>query len=125
MKQNITVEQLNKLSDKGKERLRKWCLNKNYYEYVDTSMPSDMVKTPSTIIKKPSLLSIGQMIEFLDSEIPNPLGRWSIDYQINTDPNSSAEGEQDYMVSFSEIETSNSESLCDALWETIKEVLKK
>ena len=58
MKQNITSKQLNELSDKGKKTIRKWADDKVgiFDDYVLGRKPSEWLP----------LLSIGQMIEFLD-----------------------------------------------------------
>ena len=96
MKQHITPKQLNELSEKGRERLRKWA----YYEgqrsrgcdlftdgkYANTIQGS----TNFDVDKHYPLLSIGQMIEFLvDGCIHLPLN----------------------------------DELCDELWDSVKKVL--
>ena len=62
MKQNITAEQLNELSDKGKEKVRNWCEKKDYGGYV---LIKRVNKPPANEFTM-AFLSIGQMIEFLD-----------------------------------------------------------
>ena len=67
MKQHITPEQLNELSDKSKDKLRKWWkpevgdINQDGHAYV-VSHKSELFKKTKDL----PLLSIGQMIEFLD-----------------------------------------------------------
>lgn len=97
MKQHITVEQLNELSEKGRVALRRWTLARFpetrgvYVEWVRTSPPLP-------------LLSIGQMIEFLDQYILDEI----------LSPNQV--GECEGFI--------KKEKLCDTLWEAVKEVLE-
>ena len=126
MKQNITPEQLNELSDKGKEKLRKWWIPRRgdivygnspveenrlislVAENVDEKGISDnesYVWIPKE--KGLPLLSIGQMIEFLDEDadsLMNMGDHWIV-YDRKND-------------SLFKVE------LADALWEACKEVLK-
>lgn len=119
MQQNITVEQLNKLSKKGKKRLREWWkpndidlsysslfgvriyasfFNKNDIEIMKFSKKNDREIYP--------LLSIGQLIEFL------------IEYEQKK------YGSAMYLLEeYSGVE--DEDGLCDALWESVKEVLEK
>lgn len=60
MKQHITIEQLNELSDKGKERLRKWVKDNGYY-----NESADKLSKKMGFRSDGTLLSIGQMIELL------------------------------------------------------------
>lgn len=118
MKQNISIKQLNELTLEQKEILRKWwkpkkndlvCdgqynLNKDnndYWEDKDDVLP---------------LLSIGQMIEFLDdNKIDWSIidGWFGIGYWVDWDG-----------ADFWEKKYDNKE-LCDALWDSCKEVLNK
>ncbi len=116
MRQHISIEQLNELSEKGRDRLRKWCIKKNYYEWIDISMPSALVKTPSTIKKKIRPLSIGRMIEFLDEHSHAGHEFW-IDI-ID-------EWQWDAEALWNESNNTKHLELCDALWEACKEVLEK
>ena len=100
MKQNITVEQLNELSAKGKEKLRKWCEEKDYGDYIRSN-------GPNTRELELPLLSIGQMIEFLD-EHKRKL-RVSAVFQSWELGKSGGGGDV---------------NPCDALWEACKETLK-
>lgn len=110
MRQHITVNQLNELSEKGKYKLNLFTKGK-YKEYDKwISIPynsSDKVN----FIGLP-VLSIGQLIEFLDKhlsrrivieEIPD---NWVFDL-IGIPPQKFVEPE-----------------LCDALWKAVKEVLE-
>jgi len=85
MKQHITPKQHDELSHKGAVRLGEWCVKRNY---------------------NPLLLSIGQMIEFLEDHHLE----WA--YLV-------AEGGNDGSV----YRRYYRGELCDALWEAIKEVL--
>ncbi len=110
-KQHITNRQLNELSRKGNEKLTEWV-----YKRLD---PAD--KLPGNTINL--LLSIGQMIGFLEKEIPSyHIARWQ-----------HFEGQKPYwLIKWTEgrkPRTINyefkSKILCDALWEATKEKLEK
>jgi hypothetical protein len=124
MKQHITVEQLNEVSENGKNILRKWWkpavgdmvywndiygpLTKNGEGYWDDMENSDFNKNDYS-----PLLSIGQMIEFLDEQSKL---NWEIRlhkplYDINYPDSPISPDLEDYT------------ELCDALWEAVKEVL--
>ena len=100
MKQHISVEQLNELSDKGKEKLRKWVLEKRYYSTLNPIRNKEL-----------PLLSIGQMIEFLDYRVKG--------WQYTNDPLGK------YWTIWSSTDKKfESKELADALWEACKKVLK-
>lgn len=91
MKQHITIEQFMELTDLGKGRLWDFATPK---QYLVTG------KDHQTIYQ---LLSIGQMIEFLDEH-----------------------GETDYLLEEYAIYGHYGESeLCDQLWHSVKEILNK
>jgi len=110
MKQHITVKQLNELSEKGKERLRKkWKPKAGDMAHF---IPEGGLKAETFILtlrlkeiwnkeiqKALPLLSIGQMIEFLDK-------RWRD-------------------VFFYHNYVSGKENFCDDLWQATKEILEK
>ena len=114
MKQHITTKQLDELSEKGKKKLRKWWKPKEE-EYIAHAWDG---------IQDLPLLSIGQMIEFLDDERyfdevniiqkypyirrPKHGGKWSVKNTWGWD---GPEGEK-YQI-----------ELCDALWSACKEIL--
>lgn len=147
MKQHITIDDLNQLSEKGKERLRKWWKpilggptaihilenynfdgykNKNYWEerivYDDQEYAyfnfEEKMDGGTNVIETFPLLSIGQMIEFLDEHDAFP----EIGYDTRT-------GFPDISLKKWGVELSgqqgdfNNNELCDALWEAVKEVL--
>ena len=101
MKQHITVEQLNKLSEKEKDRAREWVIQK-----LETNPSWNNVP----LNEESLLLSIGQMIEFLLEKNPHR-NYW---FQC--------QGE--VCCWFHPIESKHKE-LVDALWEAVKEVLEK
>lgn len=107
MKQNITPEQLNELSDKGIEGLRKWLSKKYGYDVMN----KDHTKWLESL-----LLSIGQMIEFLDENDFLEL----IDYW-----GANIGGYQNKWRVECKDSQFNDNELCDALWEAVKEVLEK
>ena len=120
MKQHITVDQLSKLSKKGKNRLRKWwepwmgdlfTITSNaiwitkqvsfkeeefIFHGVNFEKNKTWLKTPK--IDCLPLLAIGQMMEFLG------------DINLN------------WLFDGTTIVT---ETLCDALWEAVKEILER
>lgn len=140
MKQHITVEQLNELSEKGKERLRKWWKPQDgdmvlfegsrkgavlyddgeYIEYDPVKKiacgHSGLLsgKTFHTIMILPS---IGQMIEFLDEHKKH-------DIRINHQ--TTLEGLRwEFAYGNPYTYGGNFVELIDALWEAVKEVLEK
>lgn len=94
MKQNITKDQLNELSEKGKEKIRGWQME----PYKGTWYEGEL--SP--------LLSIGQMIEFLG------------DFCIDVDLSNGKLNGTGYITEARE----DGMELCDALWEACKEVLE-
>lgn len=99
MKQHITLEQLNELSEEARLRLKTWW-KENYH-----ILPSDY-PTPN----------IGHMIEFLDlrlRDIEYEVDMWYVRI-FNYDKPSDSE---EYL------QTINYPELCDALWEAVKENL--
>lgn len=118
MKQRITTEQLNELDDKQKEKLKKWFKPK-WGDLVKVNFEKKISEEPSTLINLDDhindgivvnpeeikdelpLLSIGQMIEFLDDG--------SLEFK-----------DRDAKV----IVWEWNKELCDELWERVKEKLK-
>lgn len=121
MKQNITNDQLNKLSEKGKERLRKW--------WFKEGIGKGKKDGTGYYVALP-LLSIGQLIEFLDEHINTSTTKiiittglrknewfpraekWAVGY-----------GGNDEMVKISRHNYFKND-LCDALWQAVKEILE-
>ena len=132
MKQHISIEQLNELSDKGKERLREWWKPSLYDVVLDNGeigVIQDVVEygfyldsenqwiiftdSPKHPFKALPLLSIGQMIELIADFTELKDGRdwwgmcvikdWMVDDPIFYKP----------------------EELVDALWEATKEILNQ
>ena len=103
MKQNITIGQYNELSYKGRGKLYMWTKHKSF-EFL--SIPE------FTIITIP-LLSIGEMIEFLDQNhdhgFPNIEPTYDGKISLYEDPTGK----------YTKVE------LCDALWEVVKLILEK
>ena len=146
MKQHITVKQLNELSEKGKERLREWWkpelgdkfVQKHYHEQKKKVIEQVFVEcdgwhcsncegdTPYSGKLDLPLLSIGQMIEFLDNQ--NEIED-SETLNLFTDYDSghvkcwviqklNFKGDQIYCFA------SHKANLCDVLWEAVRQVLK-
>jgi len=90
MKQYIIEKQLNELSKKGLEKYKKHCHEKNIHKYsLNEVMIGDELLP---------LLSIGQMIAFLDEKKPDP----------------------SYLLDGVTLE-----NICDELWEEAREVFEK
>lgn len=133
MKQNITIEQLNELGEKGKERLREWWKPKEFDLYIsrygyevngwevdndgcvsfDEENKLDKVNDGDSKWEKCyPLLSIGQMVEFLDeNKIMLQFDNYGRKYENEKDV-------KHFHIGFNE-------QLCDNLWLAVKEVLEK
>lgn len=111
MKQHISITQLNELSEKGKERLRKW------YKPVDGDLvykPDDRSEMFWGMSREASwgdtlpLLSIGQMIQFLQEHKVDWINEvFTVDYGG--------------YISYA----NKDNNLIDDLWELVKDVLEK
>lgn len=102
MKQHITIEQLNELSEKGKEKEQIY--RENWYKTV---YKGDQVNRWSQHM----FWNIGQMIEFLEH---NHLDQ--IEHVVHWTGNIC-----EWRVNKKE----KKEEICDALWEAVKEVLNE
>ncbi len=138
MKQTITVDQLNQLSDSGKQKLREWWNPEAFDLYVDTKANELTIVLPRMggllngdvpVVIKPDnglpLLSIGQMIEFLDGEKLDMPYSGKVDFY-----GVSKTGEENWYVGVDgsdELASTNhvKPELCDALWSACLEVLNK
>lgn len=142
MKQFIAIEQLNELSDKAKGKLREWWEPKAgdwfYGTYGDRDVDNEYYDNFSIWILSPyptdggfygaslneeedaapdknalPLLSIGQMIEFLDTKVKPCYELRKIDLMWLID------------ITLDKFYQSKDYELCDALWEAIKYILEK
>lgn len=125
MRQHISVEQLNELSDKGKEKLREW-----YKKYKHEIIPGSSTTDIGQGTYFDPLLSIGQMIEFLEDQqltVENMEQYkniyWTV-YLSNKYADDSVtwkneKGEEVFTKIFTSAE------LVDALWEAVKQVLEQ
>ena len=155
MKQHITTKQLNELSEKGKESLRKWwyerfeagdrCVYQDWGDECvvrydkensfEVSFPqcspvdegelrNDRVVRPFSVGAVPliyPLLSVGQMIEFLDENWEKPFKYWYIERGKGwwfSSWNGRRNGE-------GKVLTETKTELCNALWEATKDILEK
>ena len=109
MKQNITPEQLDELSNKAKDKLNKWMQDHNYHSYKSVTTIATTGETITGYVITP--LSIGQMIEFLENNTKYQfyIFRRTLDWKIIHE-------ELQYGKTLNI-------KLCDALWEAVKEVL--
>lgn len=124
MKQRITIEQLNELTEEQMQQLREWWKpnrgdmffypERNLVLLVEAAS-DDGIESAGNLIKKLAclpLLSIGQMIEFLD---PDGCTIFAFCNMIAAEPlvyEASVNGEQFYGA-----------NMCDALWEAVKQIL--
>lgn len=129
MKQHISSEDLEQLSEKGRERLREWwkplAWHVIYAPDLYDGVLSSVADIPYGTLKDYyPLLSIGQMIEFLDEHIDSSISSLAIDrgehqwhvYALDSIPIKPGIG-NGRAVSTPE--------LCDALWEATKQVLER
>jgi hypothetical protein len=123
MKQNITVDQLNELSEKALFNYARYAYDKGWstLDPIKNMPNGDGTFSPVVEPARICLPSIGQLIEFLDDGVQNYVsvyyqrggqaidieGYWNVDVEINKN----------------KLRKLNSE-LCDALWEAVKEVLE-
>jgi len=127
MKQHVTVKQLNELSEKGKKKLRKWWKPKRgdkfsnlswsdevFYGELSSSTEAESYEPDKVYFKGSEgegkeqdlpLLSIGQMIEFLE------------------------ENKEDWInhivISWEKRVRLGKNYICSALWQATKEILEK
>ncbi len=133
MKQHITPDDLNQLSEKGKERLREWwepeygdrlafkpygcrkLRERIYIEEMGYDIIDEVLGTTTIDANALPLLSIGQMIEYLDEHTEHAIEALAID-----------KGEHEWHVYWlvKNKPTIKSVELCDALWEAVKESLE-
>jgi hypothetical protein len=130
MKQHITTKDIGELSAFGREKLRKWCaFSENKHLQVQCINPESAMFLSNNgylfkgeerempfldFVKALPLLSIGQMIEFLNEKTRE---NWSIKFHNNL-------VDLDYPIYKFGPDDYEDSSLCDALWEAVKEVLE-
>lgn len=145
MKQHITIDQLNELSDKGKEKLREWwrprelpfvivppdddsigsgvnCYDPNWECYWGVG--HDWTVDKQEVENKLPLLSIGQMIEFLNEHIDSSISSLAIDrgeFHWHVYVVDSIRG----AFPLNNDQPITAPELCDALWKAVKEVLER
>jgi len=134
MKQHITITDLKMLSEGGKEQLRSWWIStiRECDVYIDLSDPVQL-STVSCCEDELCeddypLLSIGQMIEFLDEHLETESDTdfcilenkgWSVGhYHHNNGPDCF-----DFTTSLVYKDGNYIQELCDALWKACVEVL--
>lgn len=117
MKQRITAEQLNELTDKQKQKLWEWWKPELYDFGYDIKEKAPFVRSDLSFPKSKydyPLLSVGQMIELLESKDDclniikrTDLEGWGYEIQLRH-------------LKYFKFQISE---LCDALWQAVKEVL--
>ena len=123
MKQHITTEQINGLSKKGQGRLRRWWKPRDGDWYAHSSHRAwfTMLAHGAAKLEKNDnlpLLSIGQIIEFLDDttgENFRTVGSKDVSQRSIGSP----------WHHWFTIHWNEDMELCDALWEAVKEVLEE
>lgn len=112
MKQHIDISELNELSPKAKEKLREW-LSKRIV--INQTYKVQGIEDGWVFPLDLPLLSIGQMIEFLEMKSNGhfPGQNWH-EYVIKE-----TEECGDILIPYSVDE------LCDSLWEAVKQILEK
>lgn len=137
MKQHLSINDLNQLSEKGKIKLREWWkpeygdfvaikyyFQRKYREkiYID-ELGYDLVDEVMGITDLNEsalpLLSIGQLIQFLDEHNPSGKGFSKIDATKGTDGLNYFWVVVQYDKYYKELE------LCDSLWMAVKDILEK
>src|SRR5436309_1116580 len=120
MKLHITEEQLNELSEKAKTELFRWYANTplDFRKGVETTIKNGIAYLP--------LLSIGQMIEFLDEtwNLPN---YWFIESEGHARHEEFPHEWNIYISGALDEEDDlkgNAAELCDALWLVVKQELE-
>jgi hypothetical protein len=117
MKQHITVEELNKLSEKASGKLRDWYFPRKTYgdlilypDPITSTYKGEVLVFGEHPMQGDSLplFSIGQMVEFLDEPRKDKFDKLIITHGI----------------SGWWVEGYNKDELADALWEAVKEVLE-
>ncbi len=136
MKQHITIDDLNQLSEKGKEKYI------NTFWFTHNGEPIDFVEdgrtgkryTKSNLpVEDYPLLSIGQMIEFLDENIGKRKIILSTGLTFSNDEIVWFPRKEKWVVGYGledeRVEESKTkyykDELCSALWEAVKEVLEQ
>ncbi|KKK49467.1 hypothetical protein LCGC14_3134760 [marine sediment metagenome] len=114
MKQHITTDQLNELSEKGKEKLLKWWKRNGYRKITGTYADT------GKFVYTDSLLSIGQMIEFLDDR-----GFFEDEKTHQVRSISKGKPGMNWQWFLRLNKEFNDYELCDALWSACKEVLNE
>lgn len=119
MKQHITSEQVDELTSKGKEGLRKWWHPTEGDWYIESDEPEilchieccedDVNEAEAECLP---LLSIGQMIEFLELNKGRRNGWWDFLFMSYDETDSVFPKEYD-------------KELVDQLWEAVREVLER
>ena len=132
MKQHITIDDLSQLNEIGKNRLRDWwnpeygdwfafrpygcrkVRERIYMDQMGYDIVDEVLGATTIDANALPLLSIGQMIEFLDEHIKG----WSIIKPY------SQEKDQRICLGYLNHLHKNDE-LCDALWSAVKDILEK
>ena len=118
MKQNITPEELDELSNKElKHKLAEWIVGKEYEKWSSVMTLNGKI-TNTDLEDQRMLLSIGQMIEFLSDNRQSKDKTWDlleITQYADTD---------EWDVCTKGFPSPNHVELSVALWEKVKEVLE-
>jgi hypothetical protein len=128
MKQHITEKQLNELSKEAKEGLSLWWDKRTNVSIEDEQSTCKITYYPD-FLKRTPLLSIGQMIEFLDEHRKTILYITKLECGHNnfvwSTGSFSCIGNHTQDKKESKRLHDAGVELCDSLWEAVKEVLNK
>ena len=123
MKQHISIEQLNELSKKEREQLRKWWIEKHkpWYKKIGEGPPKCGWKN---FYPNYYDLNIGRLIEFLTD---NEYGERKLHYTQKPMRRTEDDKQREWVWTNQWLSTYFSSSyreLCDALWEAVRVVLE-
>lgn len=126
MKQHITLKQLYEVNDSQRSVLRKWMIEREYpLTFSERSDNPNFLWSGTVSYEGWPLLSIGQMIEFLDEErTEERKNYWGVAKIDEEDIWYIGEDGVDELSRASLDGKFESRDLCDALWEALKEVLE-
>jgi len=117
MKQHITEQQLQELSDKAARKLRNWLT-----DHKPQFIPGDVMWKGWLLTR----LSIGEMIEFLDEHYRNQIIKYRSALLIDNQSINTRDGGRWLVMKASNHKDRKyfSDEPCDALWSAVREILE-
>ncbi len=117
MKQHLTPQDLDQLTDSGRQKLREWCASNGFFNPGPTTVGNEM-KVVFALESEP-LLDIGQMIQLIGDNTND----WGLHYQDTTCTWQMYYGYGEHIdgrrISYSD------EELCDCLFKAVVSLLNK